>query len=71
MDEKPKEARAVMVASGTPMRWRRCSRPASVLKSTKRRSVARSLMSTTMSVAMTLWMSGTCLSPMPWMLCSP
>ena len=25
----------------------------------------------TMSVFITLWMSGMCLSPMPWMLCSP
>ena len=25
----------------------------------------------TTSVFITLWMSGMCLSPMPWMLCSP
>ena len=34
-------------------------------------SVARSVTAVTMSVLKTLWMSGTCLSPMPWMLCSP
>ena len=27
--------------------------------------------STTRSVFITLWMSGMCLSPIPWMLCSP
>ena len=34
-------------------------------------SVAWSLTPITTSVFITLWMSGTCLSPMPWMLCSP
>jgi len=34
-------------------------------------SVARSESARATSVAMTLWMSGMCLSPMPWMLCSP
>ncbi len=33
--------------------------------------MARSDTPTTKSVAITLWISGMCLSPMPWMLCSP
>ena len=51
--------------------WRgRCARR-SVLKRTSSSSVAWSLMAHTTSVFMTLWISGMCLSPMPWMLCSP
>ena len=45
--------------------------PASLLKSTPRPSVTSSEMAVTASVFITLWISGTCLSPMPWMLCSP
>jgi hypothetical protein len=41
------------------------------LNSTSSWSVAWSLIATTTSVFITLWMSGMCLSPMPWMLCSP
>ena len=33
--------------------------------------MARSDTPTTTSVFITLWISGMCLSPMPWMLCSP
>ena len=33
--------------------------------------MARSLTAHTTSVFITLWISGMCLSPMPWMLCSP
>ena len=33
--------------------------------------MARSETATTTSVAITLWMNGMCLSPIPWMLCSP
>ena len=60
-----------MVSCGTPRRSARYDRPAGVLNSTSRSSVARSLMPTTTSVLVTLWISGMCLSPMPWMLCSP
>ena len=47
------------------------ARPSAVLNSTFSASVSRSLTSATTSVFMTLWISGTCLSPIPWMLCSP
>ena len=50
---------------------RGCRRPTSVPKRTPRRSVARSETASATSVFMTLWISGTCLSPIPWMLCSP
>ncbi len=33
--------------------------------------MARSEIAATTSVFVTLWISGMCLSPMPWMLCSP
>ena len=33
--------------------------------------MARSETASATSVASTLWISGTCLSPIPWMLCSP
>ena len=59
------------MASGTLRRPTRYSRPASDVNSTSRRSVARSDTATTRSVAITSWMSGMCLSPIPWMLCSP
>ena len=35
------------------------------------RGLATSLIAQTTSVFITLWISGMCLSPMPWMLCSP
>ncbi len=59
-----------MTSSGTP-RAARWARPTSELRRTRSWSVARSEMSTTRSVFITLWMSGMCLSPIPWMLCSP
>jgi hypothetical protein len=42
-----------------------------VLNRTSSSSVERSEIATTTSVLVMLWISGMCLSPMPWMLCSP
>ena len=47
------------------------ARPAASLKSTTSWSVLRSDTAIATSVFITLWISGMCLSPMPWMLCSP
>ena len=62
---------ASIVASSMPLLRLRYSRPWSVFHSTSSSSVARSLTAETTSVFITLWISGMCLSPMPWMLCSP
>ena len=61
-------ARIVLRHARRAARW---ARPASVLRRTRSWSVARSETSTTRSVFITLWISGMCLSPIPWMLCSP
>ena len=56
---------------GDALARRGSARPSSVFHSTSSSSVATSLIAHTTSVFITLWMSGMCLSPMPWMLCSP
>ena len=71
MLDSPKAGRDASTDSGTWRRARRNSRPSRAAKSTDSWSVARSEIATTRSVFITLWMSGMCLSPMPWMLCSP
>ena len=69
--DSPNAGRQASTGSGTCRRSRRYSRPSGSANSTDSWSVARSEIPTTRSVFITLWMSGMCLSPMPWMLWAP
>ncbi|GIT76925.1 MAG: hypothetical protein Ct9H300mP31_14560 [Acidimicrobiaceae bacterium] len=64
MSERPQEG----LPTPDDAKW---ARPSGVLNAMPSSSHARSDTPTTTSVLVMLWINGMCLSPMPWMLCSP
>ena len=70
MPEMPSSGRSRTSDSGTPA-FTRYFCPASSLNRRSRAMGAASSMATTRSVLRTLWIQGTCLSPMPSMRCAP
>ena len=70
MLDRPKWRRVSMTAPSTPNEAMWAS-PSAVPNAIPSSSQAESETPMTTSVLVTLWIRGMCLSPIPWMLCSP
>ena len=70
MLDSPKWSSDASTSAGTP-RSLSSRRPPSSPNAMNSPSVASSDTATAASVFITLWNRGMCLSPIPWMLCSP